>query len=243
MKPFWRYYGGKWRIAPRYPEPLPRLPIVEPFAGAAGYSTRYGAHRDVILVERDPKIAAIWRWLIDATRDDVLSVGDVPDGGTVDDIDAPQAARWLAGFWCNNGVAQPGKTPSKWSRISESNGWGDRARRRIASQVDAIRSWEVIEGDWHQIGGFDATWFVDPPYQTAAGRHYKHHAIDHARLGAWCMEQGPRVIACDQMGADWLPFDLLAHTRTQRTKEGKRSPEAIWTKGADRPVNLDLFGP
>jgi hypothetical protein len=223
---------------------LSGLPIVEPFAGAAGYSTRYGAHRDVILVERDPKIAAIWRWLIDATRDDVLSVGDIPDGGTVDDLDAPQAARWLAGFWCNGGASQPMKTPSKWSRQygnSSSNwaGWGSKARRRIAAQVDAIRSWQVVEGDWHEIGGFGATWFVDPPYQTAAGRRYKHHAIDYARLGAWCMEQGPRVIACDQIGADWLPFDLLTNAKTARA--GRRSAEAIWTKGADRPTNLDLF--
>lgn len=39
LKPFWRYYGGKYRAAPRYPVPLHRT-IVEPFAGAAGYSLR-----------------------------------------------------------------------------------------------------------------------------------------------------------------------------------------------------------
>ena len=22
LRPFWRYYGGKWRAAPRYPKPL-----------------------------------------------------------------------------------------------------------------------------------------------------------------------------------------------------------------------------
>ena len=39
LKPFWRYYGGKYRAAPAYPPP--RLgTIVEPFAGSAGYSLR-----------------------------------------------------------------------------------------------------------------------------------------------------------------------------------------------------------
>ena len=38
MNPFWRYYGGKWQMAPHYPAPAV-WPIVEPFAGeaAGGY--------------------------------------------------------------------------------------------------------------------------------------------------------------------------------------------------------------
>jgi hypothetical protein len=34
LRPFWRYYGGKWRAAPRYPRPTHDT-IIEPFAGAA----------------------------------------------------------------------------------------------------------------------------------------------------------------------------------------------------------------
>jgi len=33
LKPFWQYYGGKWRAAPHYPKPRHDT-IVEPFAGA-----------------------------------------------------------------------------------------------------------------------------------------------------------------------------------------------------------------
>jgi hypothetical protein len=32
LRPFWRYYGGKWRAAPRYPAPRYDT-IIEPFAG------------------------------------------------------------------------------------------------------------------------------------------------------------------------------------------------------------------
>lgn len=69
LKPFWRYYGGKWRAAPRYPKPEFSR-IVEPFAGAAGYSMRYPS-RQVILVEKHPIIAEIWRWLIAARESEI----------------------------------------------------------------------------------------------------------------------------------------------------------------------------
>ena len=61
LRPFFCYYGGKWRAAPKYPAPEHDT-IVEPFAGAAGYATRY-PDRKVVLVERDPVIAGLWRYL------------------------------------------------------------------------------------------------------------------------------------------------------------------------------------
>jgi len=41
LRPFWCYFGGKWRAAPHYPAPM-HPTIVEPFAGAAvGAGTHY----------------------------------------------------------------------------------------------------------------------------------------------------------------------------------------------------------
>ena len=57
LRPFFGYYGGKWRDALKhYPEPDHET-IVEPFAGSAGFSLRY-AHRKIILCEIDPE----WTW-------------------------------------------------------------------------------------------------------------------------------------------------------------------------------------
>ncbi len=234
MRPFWRYYGGKYRVAPRYGEPLPGLPIIEPFAGAAGYATRFGADRDVILVEKYPVIAGIWRWLISATPDDVLAVGDVPEGGTVDDVDAPQEARWLLGFWMNNGVASPCKRPSAWIRNGGQGGpalgWPE-ARARIAAQVPRIRGWRVIEGTYTDAPDVPATWFVDPPYSTPAGRHYVHDAVDFPALGAWCQTRRGRVIVCEQEGADWLPFRPFGHVKpTAGANRSGRNVEVVWTR-------------
>lgn len=239
MRPFWRYYGGKWRMAPKYGEPVPGLPIIEPFAGAAGYATRFGAGRDVLLIDRDPKIVAIWQWLIDATPDDVLAVGDIPDGGTVDDLDAPQAARWLAGFWCNEGAAQPRKRPSKWASRGRFYGWNAMNRERIAAQVQHIRNWRAVPGTYADAPNVDATWFVDPPYSTPAGRHYRFDAVDFPALGAWCQTREGRVIVCEQQGADWLPFVSLGAQRSARA--GKPSREVVWSNEMRQGV-LDVAG-
>lgn len=209
--PFWRYYGGKWRAAPRYPSPSYDT-IIEPFAGAAGYACRWH-WLDVVLVEKSPRVAAIWRWLIEATPADVLAlpdVPDVPDGGTTDDIDAPQGARDLVGFWCNGGAAAPCKTPSAWVRKYRDDpstwvGW-TRARPRVASWVQKIKHWQIIEGDYTDGPDGPATRFVDPPYQTPAGTHYPHKFTEHHALGLWCQSRPGQIIACDQAGADWLPW-------------------------------------
>jgi hypothetical protein len=38
VNPTFSYYGSKWLVARHYPPPLDGAPIIEPFAGAAGYA-------------------------------------------------------------------------------------------------------------------------------------------------------------------------------------------------------------
>ena len=236
LRPFWRYYGGKWRNAPHYP--APRYPrIVEPFAGAAGYSLRY-PHLDVTLVDRSPIIAGIWSYLIATPADEIRALPDIPEGGTVDDLPACQEARWLAGFWCSAATTTPRKSPSQWARQGAEahnwGGWNHRSRERIASQVGAIRHWRIVEGEYHDVPTRDATWFVDPPYQGRAGRHYPEQPDDFSALGAWCRSLTGQVIVCEQEGADWLPFDALGSFRSaEGANRPRQSREVVWL--ADRP--------
>jgi len=72
LAPFWRYYGGKFRAAPHYPPPRHET-IVEPFAGAAGYACRY-PDRNVILVEKYPVVAELWRYLIAVPSSEVRRI-------------------------------------------------------------------------------------------------------------------------------------------------------------------------
>ena len=204
--------------------------LVEPFAGSAGYALRY-AHKDVILCEIDPVLVAVWEYLIKVSPEEVLAIGDVPLGGSVEDLGLPEEAAWLVGFWLNRGAASPRKRPSKWMRekIRPGSFWGDRVRHTIATQVEAIRHWEVHHCSYDRCP-FDgeATWFIDPPYQHA-GQHYRYGSgrIDFPALGRWCRQRKGQVIVCENEGADWLPFQPLAAVKT--TRRGKLSREVVWT--------------
>lgn len=230
LKPFWRYYGGKWRAAPHYPKPEYQT-IVEPFAGAAGYSLRY-PHHNVILVEKYPIVAAIWRYLIAVTPAEILATPTVEH---VDDLPAgtPQEARWLVGFHMNAGTVHPCKRLSagrkklrSMGRVSE--GWTDATKQRIATQVERIRHWQIIEGDYTMAPAVEATWFIDPPYNNRAGSYYVENKINYDQLAFWCEHciLGQRIV-CENEGASWLPFRQF-RTLKQNAMSGKISREVIW---------------
>jgi len=235
LKPFFTFYGGKWRSAPHYPVPKYNT-IVEPFAGSAGYSIRYADH-NVTIVERDQLIAATWRYLLRVSPAEILSLPDVEPEQTVDDLQICDEARLLVGWWCNKGSCGPRKSPSAWMRAGKhsSSFWGPEIRSRIASQVERIRHWTLIEGDYREAPASKATWFVDPPYQVA-GRHYRHQVGDYADLAEWCRGRIGQVIVCENVGAKWLPFRPWRDIKSNESKHGgKKSREAIWMNSESKP--------
>jgi len=230
LKPFFTFYGGKWRAAPHYPPPQ-FATVVEPFAGAAGYSVRHHT-RNVVLVEIDPVIASLWRFLIGASSADVLSIPLLRSRESVDDLRCSADARALVGFWVNKGSATPKRSQSSWMRsgIRPKSFWGEEIRSRLASQVQAIKHWRVIEGDCLSVApDVEATWFVDPPYQGPVGRRYRFSAVDFPALAAWTRARRGQVIACENEGATWLPFRPWRATKANESASGgKVSREAIW---------------
>lgn len=230
LRPFFGYYGGKWRDALKhYPEPK-YTTIVEPFAGSAGYSVRY-PHYNIVLCEIDPVLAQVWTYLTKVKAREILAIPNLALDQSVDDLRVCQEAKWLVGLWLNRAVASPRKAPSKWMRdgIRPGSFWGERVRRTIAAQVEYIRHWKIYNVSYRSCPSPQrkATWFIDPPYQCA-GRHYRFGAqlIDYDALARWCLARVGQVIVCENEGASWLPFRELAEVKT--TRSSRKSKEVFW---------------
>lgn len=231
MKPFFTYFGGKYRAAPTYPTPEHQT-IIEPFAGSAGYSLRY-PERNVILVDLDPVVIGTWDYLIKTPSSEILRL-PLYDGSweTTDDLThLPQEARWLIGWWLNKGTTAPGKRPSAWMRegIRPKSSWSPEIRNRIASQVEDIRHWTAIHSSYADIPNREATWFIDPPYEVR-GHRYTQSKVDFRHLALWSVQREGQTIVCENDGAKWLPF--LPHREIKATSGHGRagtSKEVIWT--------------
>lgn len=228
IRPFFPYYGSKWRAALRYPSPMHDT-IIEPFAGSAGYATRH-YQRNVLLYDIDPIICGVWDYLIRSRSSEISSLP--LKVGHVDDLKVCQEARWLIGFWLNPGSSSPNKSPSSWalSGKAPSSYWGERVRQRIAEQVCRIKHWQVFNKSFDQCDNAVATWFVDAPYQGKKGSYYRHKFQDYDRLGLWCRSRAGQVIVCEYEGAEWLQFRHLGRIKaaTGPNRLGY-SDEVIWT--------------
>lgn len=205
MKPFFPFFGSKYRIAKRYG--APRHPaVVEPFAGSATYSV-YWEPKHVLLMDRDIFIVEAWRWLISASPAEVMALPI--EFETTDDLDLPAGAKYVIGFWLNKGGSHPNKKPGKWWAKYRHDGqcrvWSESARARIAGQVDKIRHWQIEQADFRQSPEEVAHWFIDPPY-IVAGHKYRGPANDYAAIAEFCRSRQGFVQVCENEGADWLPF-------------------------------------
>lgn len=242
LKSFFSYFGGKAKISKKYPEPSHKI-IVEPFAGAAGYSTRHYKH-DVKLFDLDPVIVSIWEFLIGASYDDIMKLPitfDKPINEYSNKI-IPYGAKNLIGFWINRGRTSPAVKPSSWMLMTKDDGtmlypgsfWGKRVQERIAKQVEVISHWDIFGPmSYQNIGQVivdypEITWHIDPPY-FKQGVAYKRSAksLDFEHLGNWVTSLKGEVMVCENAGAPWLegfvPLTDMHNSHRQVTKE------VIWT--------------
>ena len=222
------YYGAKARLAPKYPPPDHPI-IVEPFAGAAGYSMHH--LRDVsrvFLVEKDPRVVGAWKRLLSLSADEILNY-PVPAPGhyTSDPIVMYSQA--------SNAVSR-----CRSIKVSERS-WGvmQGMLRRMASLVDEAREKvRIIPGNYTSAPPLEATWFIDPPYLGGAGSTKTAYPrgmgyaggcssadLDYTALGDWARARRGQVIVCEGAGADWLPFKSLVD---QYDSQGKRGTEMVW---------------
>jgi len=230
VRPFFPYYGSMWNRARYYPAPQHEV-VKEPFAGGAGYSLFYDCQR-VDLFDVDPIVCGVWDYLLSADPTEIMNLPEMPEvGDSVDNYAIPQEAKWLIGFWLNRGSAQPKKSRTAYSARTDRAqlNWSRRAKERIVKQLPLIEEgWTINEGGYERAENEPATWLIDPPY-TDKGKHYRFSGVDYGALAAWTRQRDGLAIACEQEGADWLPFQSLGSFKSTRG----RTSEVIYTQMYD----------
>ncbi|HQU44144.1 MAG TPA: hypothetical protein PK867_15095 [Pirellulales bacterium] len=225
------YYGRKKQIVRHYPKPHLNT-IVEPFAGAASYALhRDNWNKEVILVEKDDQVAAIWQWLIErATRDEILKLPCLRVG--------EKSSEFLHIIHAATKQAFKYKT-IKVTPVLERN-W-EISKRVMAANVHKVKHWRLIVGDYSLAPNIEATWFIDPPYKSSPGEGYAHGSadLDYQQLAGWIRGRQGQLICCEGNYGDYLPFEPLL---TLPGVAGKLSEEKLYHRPATGRAVYDLFG-
>lgn len=203
-----RYPGGKTWLVPEVRRWLatlakrPRL-FCEPFCGGAiaGLSALFeGLGDELVLVELDDDVAAVWKTIIGDEGDQLIRmIGEFaisPETVTAV-LSRPYVTELERAFATilrnrvqRGGILAPGASLMKLGE----NGRGVASRwypRTLQSRIQAIRSKRdritFVHGDgidWMRGNRHlaDAVFFIDPPYTIAGRRLYTHSDVDHEEL-------------------------------------------------------------
>lgn len=224
------YYGRKKQIAKHYPLATHNT-IIEPFAGSAAYSFHAeNWKKEVILFEKDSRVAEIWQWLInDATQAEIQKLPDLKVGD--------KSSEFLHIIHAATKMAFKYKT-IKVTPVLARN-W-EISRRIFASNLHKIKHWKIICGDYTLSPNVTATWFIDPPYKGDAGLGYGHSSshLNYDELANWVLTLKGQIICCEGEHGDYLPFKPLMELTGVA---GKRSKEKLFHKKTEPDLLPDQY--
>jgi DNA adenine methylase len=212
MRSPFRYPGGKTWLVPRVRDwirSLRRKPavFVEPFAGGGIIGLTVAMENlaeRVVMVERDPNVAAVWRTILDDHAEalvELILTFDMTRENVVTALARSPKSTLEHAFQTilrnraqRGGIMAPGaslvKNGEKGRGIA-SRWYPETLANRIRAIADHRDRIEFIEGDALEVipaylSRATSAFFIDPPYtaggKAAGKRLYLHSTIDHARL-------------------------------------------------------------
>ncbi|MCJ7583683.1 MAG: DNA adenine methylase [Anaerolineales bacterium] len=208
-----RYPGGKTWLVPRIRQWLASIPkpkhFIEPFAGGAivGLTVAFEKYADeVILVEKDEQVAAVWRTIINDNggalwlAEKIIQFQLSPDSAKELLARNSRSIR-LKAFQTvvqnrisHGGILAPGAGALKHGENGKgvlSRWYPETLKRRILDISHLKEKIRFVQGDGIEIihkykDDINAAFFIDPPYtvstKKAGTRLYKYHQLDHEKL-------------------------------------------------------------
>lgn len=209
-----RYPGGKTWLVPRIGQWLSSLPtkpskFIEPFAGGAivGLTVAFEQLADqVILVERDEQVAAVWHIIINTKdgaewlADHIMSLRLTPESAHSLLSSSKRSLKEKAfqtivqNRISHGGILAPGAGTLKHGENGKgvlSRWYPETLKKRILDIAGIKERIKFIHGDGFAIirknaRYSNAVFFIDPPYtassKKAGSRLYKYHQVDHEEL-------------------------------------------------------------
>ena len=248
MKPFFKYFGSKYRMARYYGWPQYDT-VIEPFAGSACYSV-YWEPKNVLLYDKDENVCDMWDYLINCSIDDIKKLPDWIE--SMEQIfEYSNAEQHLL---CRYIYQSPGKNIPKKSNLgfykrfvavnrdgypdpdnkyTNRTEWSPKIKDKLINQKSLIKNWKVQNVSYENIPDTKAHWFIDPPYNNSnlADKYvHSYKDIDYTHLAKWCASRTGYVSVCEKGGATWLPFTEL---KVNSNQHNNKYTEVVWTKTKD----------
>jgi DNA adenine methylase len=204
-----RYPGGKTWLVPTarlWLRSLERLParLIEPFAGGGiiGLTAAFeGLAAHVVLVEKDPDVAAVWQAVISRSDGEWLATKiaqfDFTPKNVVKALETRSPSTRVRAFQTilrnrvqRGGIMAPGAGLMKNGENGKgiSSRWYPQTLSRRIREIAAIRErltfhhgdgLAFLESEGTRL---DTAFFIDPPYTVAGARLYRYSEIDHESL-------------------------------------------------------------
>jgi hypothetical protein len=181
------YFGRKGRLASSYPAPVYDL-VIEPFAGSMAYSLHHRPNLALGL-EANKRVVDLWHRLSSMTASEIKA------------LRPPDVCEVTTDLYWILASASGSALEMRYRKVTWFMADRFEKQKRMTVRHIGYAPNHVLYrwADYWEAPDIEATWFVDPPYETITG-------YGNDGLAEWCLTRRGQVIVCEGANGSWLPF-------------------------------------